>query len=831
MAQRKGRLILTSLAIVLGTMFVSAAMVLTSSLNQALAGTFSNLYEDVDYVVQPGDGDSADIEGGSTSPSDLLPAELTDDLQDVSGVTDATGEVSGTVSAIGDDGKLVGQPQPTIGFNAEALEGFAEITDGRAPEADGEVMVSAKFISESGYEVGDEAPVYSPTSESSDYEIVGAYEYPGGRDSLIGETAVAFTTPDAQALMAGGEDVYTTISVAGDADKADLQSVVGDAGTVKTGAEADEDNAEAFSAFTDIINWVFLGFGAVAIIVSVFLILNTFTIVVAQRQKELALMRSMGASTGQATRSVLVEALLVGAVASVVGFGIGILLGMGLSSLVGNTLFEGLTVETVVPAGAYSAIGIGIIVTLLAALSPARRAAKIPPVAAMRDAANPPKSLRGITIAGSIVTAAGLGLMIAGLREAFDSGNLPATFTGVGLTFIGAILLTPILSRPLTALLGRIMGFGLSGKLGRLNAARNPRRTAITASALMISVALVTAIASIVSSLKASAEQTMEDQVSSDLIIGGAQMSETPPSFESATFDEVAALPDVDEAVDVYADPGAKAGDKELIASSSSDIPALFDLTGQKLQSGSVSGFGDDDVVISDFVAEEIGAEQGDTITVTFFDGTTADLEIAAVTEDGGAWVSDAYTEHFMLTRPTSAYLTVMPGADVAEVRDQVDEVLANEPEVGVYDNAEFLDQQLSGLDNMIIAVQVLMGLAIIIAVIGVVNTLVLSILERTREIGMLRAVGMTRGQLRRMVTVESLIICLFGAVMGIGVGVGLGFAIQQGFKDNGIDIFALPWNLIATYLIAALVVGFLAALAPAARAAKLNALRAIATE
>jgi putative ABC transport system permease protein len=836
MAARKARLILTSLAVVLGTTFVAAAMILTATMEQSIRGLISDAYAGVDAVVTPADSES---DPSSMPGMDTIPVETIDRIESVEGVETVSGAVEGQVNAIGSNGKLVGTFAPTIGLNWDSgqnQDGYLELKEGRGPEADDEVTVSTKFIADSGFELGDTVTVYSYTADRTEFTIVGVYGLSGGRDSLAGETQMAFTTAAAQQLMTEGENEYTAVYVYGDFSTDDVAAAAGDY-KVQTGEEASDEAADGLAALTDVMGYIFLGFGLIAVFVSVFLIINTFTIIVAQRQRELAVLRAMGAGRGQVIRSVLTEALIIGAIASIIGLGLGVLLGWVLSLAVGEFMFSGnISVEFVVPATILWALAVGIGVTVLSALLPALKASRVPPVAAMREAVNPPKPLRGITIAGSAVALVGAALIALGLADRLGDEKLTGILSGVGIAFVGVTMLTPIISRPLVAVLGTLMSWSFPGRLGRLNAGRNPRRTAITASALMIAVALITGIATIVSSLKATTAEALETNLNSDLIVSGLQTGANVPTFSSETLAEIKEIPQVASVGDVYVDFfGAEVEGQAAPISSSEDLAATLDVFGATVSEGSVTDLRPDGVVIDEGTAEDGGLELGDTVEASFSDGTSASLEVAAILDGydltNGWWVAPEQIEHFAIPKPMQAYIQVNEGADVAAVQSDVEDALADEPEVAVTNNAEFTEQQTSGLDTIVAAVQILLALAIVIAVIGVVNTLVLSVLERTRELGLLRAVGMTRGQAWRMITVESIIICLFGAVLGIAVGIGLGWTVQQALEGEGLTQFALPWGLIVSYLLVSVVVGLLAALAPAARAAKLNVLGAIAYE
>ncbi|MCD0447456.1 FtsX-like permease family protein [Glycomyces sp. A-F 0318] len=835
MASRKARLVLTSLAVVLGTMFVAAAMVLTSTMEKSVTGVIADAYIGVDAVIT-NDTEPAAAQGNTPS-ANTVPASVLDEVAGVDGVDRVAGEVSGQVNAIGSNDKLVGTFAPTIAltWDPEDDSGYLELQDGRGPEAQGEVAVSTKFVQDSGFDVGDTVTVYSYTADRTDFTIVGVYGLSGDRDSLAGETQMAFTVPDAQFLLAQGEDVYTTVYAYGDGIDTDAveAAITADDIRVQTGEEASEEAAEGFAVVADIMGYIFLGFGLVAVFVSVFLIFNTFTIIVAQRQRELALLRAIGAGRRQVVGSVLAEATVIGVLASVLGLGLGILLGWGLAQIVSSSALGGLAIQLQIPLTILWAPAVGIGVTVLSALVPAVKASGVPPIAAMREAVNPPKPLRGITIAGAAVTLVGGVLVALGLTDNLGLGGF---LTGVGIAFVGITLLTPILSRPLVALLGSVMSWSFSGRLGRLNAGRNPRRTAITASALMIAVALITGIATLVSSLKATTSDMLETSLESDLIVGGMQGGANVPTFSPETLAEIRDLPDVESVGDVYVDFfGTQVDGEDTPLSASEDLTASLAIFGSEVADGSVEDMPAESVAVSEGIAENFGVGLGDAVPVTFADGTTEDLEVVALIADSdltnGWWVAPEQVEHFTIPKPMQAYINVADGADVDAVQDEVEGILADEPEVGVTNNAEFVAQQTGQLDVLLWSVQILLALAIIIAVIGVVNTLVLSVLERTRELGLLRAVGMTRGQVRRMITVESVIICLFGAVLGIAVGIGIGWTVQQALEGEGLEQFALPWGLIIGYLVAAVAVGLLAAIAPAARAAKLNVLGAISYE
>lgn len=838
MAARKARLALTSLAVVLGSAFIAAALVLTASIQTTVDELNADSYAGSDVLVQPADPDESLVQQG-------VSAQTLAAVEGAAGVERVAASVSGTVNAIGDNGKIVGALAPTLGVNWADEAHDRELREGRAPESDNEVAVSAKFAADSGLGLDETVTAYSPTADQTEYTIVGVYGYPGGRDSLSGATEIAFTTAEAQRLIFDGDDAYSALAVhaadgtdAGDLVAA-LEPVVGAESQVRTWADYNAEVSAQTAEMTGLVGNFLLGFGLIAVFVSVFLIANTFSIVIAGRLKEIAMMRAIGAGRGQVVRSILAEALILGAVAAAVGTAVGIAGGAGLTTAIANSFLEVGQVSLAVPPTAIlAALAVGIGVTVLAALVPAVRASKVPPVEAMRAAAKADRPITGLTITGAIVTLAGIAAMVLGLTRNLgsDRADLAGTAVGAGLVFIGVTMLTAWLSKPLVGALGLLWSWNFAGKLGRRNAGRNPRRTAVTASALMIGVTLVTATATLLTSVKASIEDYFGAAVEAELFVTGPAVSELPASFDPAVMDDIRAIDGVDAAVELYYDR-AQINDTEQFVNTSTDLQGAIDLFGGQLaEGGGLADLGDDEIAMNRTAADTLGIGMGDTVTATFSRGEEAhEFTVAAILADNentdGWYVTPAYADEFYTTRPSMALVDVADDADIDAVTAEVDDALAAEPEVSAQNHDEFVAEITVFFDFAIIAIQLLLGLAMIVAVIGVINTLILSVLERTRELGMLRAIGMTRGQTVRMVIVESVTIALFGAVLGIAVGLGLGWALQNALADSGVEVFAVPTALIAGYLAAAVLVGLLAAIAPAARAAKTNILGAIAYE
>ncbi|WP_199044594.1 ABC transporter permease [Glycomyces salinus] len=838
MASRRSRLALTGIAVVLGSAFIAAALVLTASIEATVDELNEDAYVGSEALVEP-------VEPETRGERLVREGVSAESLAAIEGDPDVAGTsvtVSWMINAIGSDGKIVGGFAPTIAVNWGDESIVRELREGRAPEADGEVAVSAAFVDAAGFGLGDTVTAYSLASEETEYDIVGVFGYSGGRDSLGGATELAFTMPEAQRLVFEGQDAYTAVAVSAADGVTDdelverLAAVIGDEATAITVADYNEETSAETAEAVRLIGFFLLGFGLIAVFVSMFLIANTFTIVITGRLKEFAMLRAIGAGRGQVVRSVLVEALALGTGAAVIGAALGVGGGIGLASLASNQILDTASFTTAVPVSAVlAALAVGIGVTVLSALLPALRASRIMPVEAMRDAAKTDKPITGITVLGSFIAGLGTALMIYGLAADLGDRDIAYAAGGAALAFIGLTLLTPWLSRPLVGMLGLVWSWSFAGKLGRRNAARNPRRTAVTAAALMIGVTLVTTAATLMMSIEKSLDASLDDNVAAELFVTGPVYSSVPGTFDPALMEDMRAVEGVDAAAELYYDP-AKIDGAEQIVYASSDLSGGLGLYGVPVEQGSIADLADDEIAVSASTAQEAGVGLDDTVSVEFTRGDEAhEFTVAAVLADSdnisGWFATPALAEEFYTPEPTEALIDVADSADIEAVSSALDGLLADEPEVSVQNREEYIEELTVMFDFAIIAIQALLGLAMIVAVIGVINTLVLSILERTRELGMLRAIGMTRGQSVRMVTVESLTITLFGAVLGIGVGLVLAWVAQRALVEEGVEIFAVPTALIVGYLAAAVVVGLLAAIAPAMRASRVNILGAIAYE
>jgi putative ABC transport system permease protein len=844
MLSRKLRLILSTAAVVLGVMFVSGAFVLTDTLGRSFDGLFSDIYENTDIQVSKV-SEQTGLTGQPVTAN--LPGADVPRVAAVAGVAKATGSVfADGAKVIDKNGKVVlGTGGPRFGGSWNGEDGLVEIREGRAPSAANEIMLSANLASKTTYKPGDTVEVLTNLApKKQPYLLVGIVGYTGGRNTLAGETSVFFTTPVAQQLMLGETGVFNTIDVrlAGGADlnqvRDRIAAALGAGYKVQTGAELAAESSDSIKQALSFFTYLLLGFAGIALFVGTFLILNTFSIIVAQRTRELALFRAMGAGRGQVIRSVLTEAVVIGLIASVVGLLLGIGIGAGLGALAGSALSGG-TLELAglaVPLSAVlAAFGVGLGVTVVAALLPAIRASRIAPVAAMRDVATPDRPLTALTIAGAAVLGIGAVLLWLGLTDHLGEATLTGVLGGLLVSFIGVALLTPLISKPVVGLLGRLLSWTAAGQLGRRNSARNPRRTAITAAALMVSIALVTAISVIFASIEASTVDAIDTGLDAQLVIAADPLSGSVGAVDPDTLARVRGLSGVTSTAGIYADGGQVDGRRDALTGID-DVSAAVKIFRLETVSGSLQPLGTGQAIVDDQTAVDRGLHVGSTMSVRMARGDAKNITVIGIFKRTGVlqglYLSGAdVTAGFSNPAPIQAFVALAPGTNVDSVYAQVQNVLKDSPEVNVSKLDDYVAAQAQIFDFILIFVQLLLGLAMIIAVLGIINTLALSMTERTRELGLLRAVGMKRGQIMWMITVESVVISVFGALLGIAVGAGLGIAVFQALKDQGFTKLAFPWPLMAAYVLASVVVGLAAALIPAIRAARLDVLKAIASE
>ncbi len=838
---RKLRLALSGFAIVLGVAFVAGSFIFTDALNGAFTGIIKGTTADAE-VLPEGGGDFT----GAGEDARTIPASVADDLAALPEVESANGsdQVQG-VYVIGADGDLVGgNGPPGLAFNyndTRSMAGDQIITliDGDLPSGDAEVALDEDTADKAGYEVGDEVQLVTPGKDPTMTATLSGVVQFGSEGGLVGATLTLFDVQTLQDLFFDGQDVYTGISLTAAegvsqqqlADAA--QEVLPKGVEARTGDDLAAENEDAIGDALGFINQFLLVFAAISIVVGTFLIVNTFSILVAQRSRELALLRAMGASRRQVNGAVLSEALVVGLLGSTFGLGAGYLLAIGLRSLFATFGLDlGGASLTIQPRTLLASYAVGIAVTVLAAYLPARRASRIPPVAAMRDeVALPESSLRRRLLIGGVMVAVGVGLMVGGFA---GSGGTGLLLIGVGMLSIllGVSLVSAIVGRPVISGLGVVYrrAFGAIGTLATENSRRNPRRTAATASALMIGLTLVALMSILGQSAKASTDQAVDESLTAQLVLSNA--IGTP--FSAAIADNVRDVEGVETVAQFrQAFPKIDGSQSFVGAADPAQLAQALDLP---VSVGGLGDLDDDQVLVDTGTATSNGLAVGDTVTMDFPVGGEK-YTVAGTFPASGAVPAnylitlDALVDAGIKPADSLLFITLTDDADRDAVRSEIDGLIEDLPTVTLKDPAEFAAEQKEQIDQFLSIVYALLGLAIVIAVLGIVNTLALSVIERTREVGLLRAIGMQRSQLRKMVRLESVAIALLGALLGMAMGVVFGVLLQRAIADQGLEVLAIPWLQLVIFVVVSALVGVLAAVLPARRAAKLDVLRAITTE
>jgi putative ABC transport system permease protein len=828
----KLRLALTALAIVLGVTFIAGTFVLTDTLNKTFDTLFGNIYQHIDFEVRG----VAQFGSGGNATRNTVPESVLSTVRAVPGVEAAEGTVQGQAQYIGRNGDAIsngGAPTLGVSFDPNTQLRVLNLVEGSAPTTSSDVVMDYGTAQKYGFSVGDQVRILLP-GPTRTFTITGIAKF-GTANNLAGATLAAFDIPTAQALFGkvGQFDAIEVVATPG-ADKAAVQRSIAAAlprgVQVVTGQTVVNEATSAISSALGFFNTALLVFAFIALFVGGFTILNTFSIIVGQRTKELALLRIVGASRRQVFRSVLLEAGIVGLLSSLVGLGLGVLAALGLEALLsgfgislpsGPLVFEARTVIVCL------IVGVG--VTMVASIGPARRAVRIAPVEAVSEQqVERDVPLRRRFTWGFGLTLLGVLLLTLGLTK-------PAIqFVGLGavLIFVGVAQLAPAVARPMSSVIGRPLAriFGMSGRLGRENSMRSPRRTAQTASALMVGLALVSAIAVFGASLSSSVTASIDDALSADIIVSSSSSSGTG-NFSATVAHLAASVPGVTASSTVYGGQFEVRGSQQsLRAISTQNLSQTLILD---MASGSPRALDAGDLLIDSTTANSDHLVVGDTVPVKFALTGDSRMRIGGIFQDnqliGSYLVSEAFfLPHFQNPLPGAVLLRTdgSPG-----VQQAVQHALAAYPNVQVQSRTQFENSQSGQVNQLLGLVYALLALAVLIAMIGIVNTLMLSVFERTHEIGLLRAVGMRRRQVRAMIRSESVILAIFGAVIGIIVGTLLGLALVSSLHSQGITSTVVPGKNLVIFLVLAALLGFIAASWPARRAARLDVLAAIASE
>lgn len=835
----KLRLALTALSIVLGVGFVVGTYVLTDTIDRTFTDLFTQTTKGVDVAVRTRQSFTTDS-GPQRAP---MPAAVLDQVRAVDGVEVAEGSVAGYAQLVAKDGRpITTSGAPTIGLSvsqAAQLRSAFTVRQGHTPVGPDQVVIDAHTADAHGFAVGDRVTILfqGPPREFTISGIIGF----GSADNLAGATLAAFDLDTARAVL-NRENSYDEIDVVAAAGVTPEQlrdrvaAAVGADVEALTGAELAEDTAKAIGQFTKFINYALLVFAFVALFVGSFIIVNTFSIILAQRTRELALLRCVGASRRQVLGSVLGEALIVGLVAAALGLGVGLLIAMALRAAFSAVGVELPTTALVVqPRTILIGLLVGVLVTLLASLLPALRAVRVSPVAALRERELIVRSQAGWlrTTIGVLVTAAGVVLLLAGLFA--DRGNrLVNVGAGAAVIFVGVGLLSSLVARPMARLLGWPFArwAGEPGRIARGNAMRNPRRTASTAAALMIGLALVSMVTIFASSIKASVAAALDESIAADYILTGP--GATSLGFSPDVVTRLGQQAEIESAAGVRVGVAKVDGADQLLYGVD---PVGFDAAVRTaVTAGRLTDLSGGGVAIREDLAQQHGWHVGDLVTVSYPVGGTVSEPVRAVYQDnqinGPVLLALAdFQRHYADQLDVVALVKARSGVSAADSRAAVERVVADFPGVQVKDQAQYREEQAGQVDQILVLFYLLLALAVVIAFIGIINTLALSVLERVRELGLLRALGMTRAQLRAMVRWEAVIIAVLGALLGLVIGTFFGWTLVRALRDQGITTFSLPVGTLLVFVAAAAAAGVLAAIIPGIRAARIDILRAITTE
>jgi len=837
---RKLRTALTGFAVVIGVAFVAGTFVFTDTIDASFKDLFERASKGTDVSVQS----RLAVEEDFATPPPMDPSTL-ERVQGVDGVAEAAGFVSADATLLDPDGEVItsgGPPTLLLSDGPERFDPFTYV-EGGPPEGADEVVIDKATADEFGWHDGDTVTVAAREPQKQ-YTVSGIARL-GDSDNLAGSRMVLMTLEEAQRVLR--EDGYHDISVAAASGtspeelKSRIAAELGNGYTVRTGEEQAEKSAQDLSDALGFIRIALLVFAGVAVLVGGFLIFNTFSVTVAQRSREFALLRTLGASRRQIMNSVLAETLAIGIVASIVGIAFGLLLAPGLRALmaasgidIGDTSVQ-LQTRTIIVS-----LLVGVVATVVSGFVPARRATRVQPVEAMREAVTPgARKVGRIRIAVALVIeAAGVALILFGLLGDPGPASATATVLGFGtlLMIFGLAVLAPTLVRPLSSLIGKPLQrpLGLAGQLARENATRQPQRTAVTASALMIGVALVVLVAIFAAGLRATIDQGIDDQVRAAGIVTHEDGFSPLPT---GVTDRLADVDGVTAVSAIRFETGRLKGDTSNTGVTGVDTDTVRDVLTLKWEDGSddvLGSLGSNGAAVNNEFAEEHDLAIGDSLTFTTPRGDEVSYEVRGIYDSaagivGGVLVSNASLESSW-DADDIAFALVAGDGDPEAIKSGEETALAEFPTAKPQTIDDFKEEQNNQVNGLVGLIYGLLSLSVIVALLGIVNTLALSVFERTRELGMLRAVGMSRRQVKRMVRGESIITAFIGAILGTVLGIAFAALLSRPLADEGF-VFEIPIGTLVAVAILALIAGVVAAIPPARRASRVDVLRAVTTE
>jgi putative ABC transport system permease protein len=830
------RLLLTAFAVMLGVSFVTGTFVLRDSIDSTLGGLVSQSAKGLDVSVRGAESQAVSpvsVDGTSTPLGVSL--ALVDTIAAVPGAARVVPNLQGTAILAGKDGIAVRNGgAPTLGFAYLKDDPSFTLVTGRGPAKPTEVAVESSTLDRAKLQVGDRTRAVIG-DEAREVTITGEVRF----GSLFGATAVLVDDTTAHQLFAPEGTVQSiSVTAAPGTSQRTLRAAVAEVlpknTEAVTGATVQSETETSVQKGLGFFTTFLLVFAGIALFVGSFIIVNTFSMLVGQRARELALLRAIGATRAQVVCTVLGEAVVIGLVGSALGIGLGLLVAAGAKAAIRG--FLGADIGSDLPVHATTiglSVLVGVVVTVISAVLPARRASRLAPVAAMRgDAGVVAGGLgrRGLIGSGLL----GAGAVILGIAVTRTDASWPFAALGAMAAVLGMLVAAPLVARPVVRVITWpfVAVRGVVGRLARENALRVPRRTATTASALMIGLALIAGLSVLAASVKASVSEGVANELTSDFVLNSGNTAPVP----APVADAARALPQVRSVATIsFLDVRVGTFRGSASAVSAADVADNFIV---KMRGGQLSALSRQSVLVDETTAQDRGWQVGDPLTGTVGTLTDETLVVGGIYED-----SQAFGSHMIVDRSTyvaalpvtqrmdlRVFVRAVPGADLPALRSELTDLVRPYLVVSVQDGAEFADAAGASIDTLLNLLYVLLLFSVIVAVLGIINTLALSVFERTREIGLLRAIGLRRRQLSGMITIEAIATAVFGAVLGTLLGLGLGVALQHGLVSQGLTTLAIPWGLILAMLLASGVVGVLAAALPSLRAARLNILQAIAS-
>jgi putative ABC transport system permease protein len=837
---RKLRAALTAFAIVLGVAMISGAFVLTDTLNNILDNVYSESYKTSDAVIS---SEEAFDTGDTTREAPAFSADVLSKVESLPGVRLAQASIEDQVRLVDDDGKALGKAgnSTAMGVDPSADQSLnpLQLVAGAWPRGDGQVAIDKTTSEEQHFRIGDTVGAFGEGPVQR-YRVSGIVRF-GSIDSIGSATITVFDLRSAQRLFdkQGKLDLIRVQARTGVSDTELLRQIrplLSATTQVKSAAAQASSDSNDEQAGTDALKFLLLGFGGIALFVGGFVIANTLAITVAQRMRELATLRTLGASRRQVLGSVVLESVVVGIIGSIIGLFLGLAIAIGLKQLLEATGFE-LPSGGIVfaPRTIVVSLAVGTSIALLASLRPAFRATRIEPIAAVREGAVMPTSrfARYALPAAATVAAAAVALFSYGVfADGIDTKvRLVALVVGVVLLFVAVAMVASRVVRPLAFLLGApgARFGGSAGALARQNTVRNPARTASTAAAVMIGLALITFVAMIGESFRSSFSSAV-----AELFVAGYSFTAGNNPLTSKAAAAAARAPGVEILSEIRVADAKLAGKSIGVNGVDANLTKVVDMKWSSGSSSVPAQLGRDGAFIKERYAEDHSLEVGSPLIVTTPTGKTLRLHVEGIFDEpkGGSpfrdlAISKTTFDNSFATHDNEFTLLDVSGGPTAENTARLEQALRPFPDAEVKTRDEFRDGQLSQLDRILNILYLLLGLSVIVSMFGVVNVLVLSVFERTREIGMLRAVGMTRRQVRRMIRHESIVTALIGAALGIAVGIFLAGVTTIALSDYGV-VFAIPYRSLAAFVVVAIAAGMLAAILPARRASRLNVLEAL---